>query len=174
MSEHTPITGELRDLILRSPHEQFDCHPPVVRASMDERKMLTICDAIDAVHAQLERENDALKESAEQDRDGWVRLPLDADGEYIHVGDVMENIVCPSVHREVTGVGVECFYGWDDGNGRYSQFAATCYRHHHVPTVEDVLTEFSCVLMGKREFDGDVTEAIAEYAAKLRLAGDAE
>lgn len=62
MSEHTPITGELRDLILRSPHEQFDCYPPVVRVSMDERKMLTLCDAIDAVHAGLERENAELRE----------------------------------------------------------------------------------------------------------------
>ena len=38
----------------------------------------------------------------------------------------------------------------------------------HRRTVEDVLSEFSCVLMGKREFDGDVTEAIAEYADEIR------
>jgi hypothetical protein len=43
---------------------------------------------------------------------------------------------------------------------------------HHAPTVEDVLREFSCVLMGKREFDGDVAEAVAEYAKRLRLRED--
>lgn len=103
---------------------------------------------------------------------GWVRLPLDADGVPIHVGDVMENIVCPPVHREVTGVGVECFYGWDEGNGRYSQFGANCYRHHHAPTVEDVLREFwSDVDLAVADC-GDPSSIIAEYAAKLTLRGD--
>ena len=111
----------------------------------------------------------------------YMPNPLDADGKPIHVGDVMENIVCPPVHREVTGVGVECFYGWDDGNGRYSQFGANCYRHHHAPTVEDVLREFAHVGIriaakhgikaGEIDFYAD-EDAIAEYAAKLALRGD--
>ena len=112
-------------------------------------------------------------------------LPKDADGKYIHIGDVMENIVCPSVHREVTGVGAECFYGWDEGNGRYSQFDANCYRHHHAPTVEDVLREMHAELdevtalyvgeaIDSDERDRDEARIFAEYAAKLRLAGDAE
>lgn len=96
-----------------------------------------------------------------------VPLPLDADGVPIHVGDVMENIVCPPVHREVTGVGVECFYGWDDGNGRYSQFDANCCRHHHAPTVEDVLREFA------KRWDDPAHyakgELVEEYAEKLQL-----
>ena len=103
-------------------------------------------------------------------KSGWVRLPVDADGVPIHVGDVMENIVCPSVHREVTGVGVECFYGWDEGNGRYSQFDVACYRHHHAPTVEDVLEEF--VARWMETHHDDIPALKAEYAAKLRLAGD--
>lgn len=102
----------------------------------------------------------------------YTALPEDAEGVPIHVGDVMENIVCPPVHREVTGVGVECFYGWDEGNGRYSQFDVACYRHHHAPTVEDVLAEFAERWHeGKtsdRCYDFDAT--LAEYAAKLRLA----
>ena len=112
-----------------------------------------------------------------------VPMPVDADGVPIHVGDVMENIVCPPVHREVTGVGVECFYGWDEGNGRYSQFDANYYRHHHAPTVEDVLAKFAQEMnenLGM--YTGEAIDAdewreadertIAEYAAKLRLAGD--
>lgn len=116
---------------------------------------------IDAIQATDENMADA----------GWVRLPVDADGVPIHVGDVLDNIVCPSVHREVTGVGVKCFYGWDDGNGRYSQFDVVCYRHHHAQTVEDVLEELL------REYDRDDSELtngeiIERFAAKLRLAGE--
>lgn len=106
-------------------------------------------------------------------------LPKDADGVPIRVGDVMENIVCPPVHREVTGVGAECFYGWDEGNGRYLQFGANCYRHYHAPTVEDVLRDVVtlCHNTWKEEspfhfYDvDDVMKSgnIAEYAAKLRL-----
>ena len=44
-------------------------------------------------------------------------------------------------------------------------------RHYHTPTVEDVL----CELLDKVDDDrAGQAEIIAEYAAKLRLAGDAE
>ena len=102
----------------------------------------------------------------------YTPLPTDADGVPIHVGDVMENIVCPPVHREVTGVGVECFYGWDEGNGRYSQFGANCYRHHRIQTVEDVLREFAAKLCIRDGFPTATEETFAEYAAKLTLRGD--
>ena len=125
---------------------------------------------IDAIEREFEQyavaEIDALPMTDENmSAAGWVRLPLDADGVPIHVGDVMENIVCPPVHREVTGVGVECFYGWDEGNGRYSQFDVACYRHHHAPTVEDVLREFA----DEVQRCCDTEDTIAEYAEKLRL-----
>jgi len=100
-----------------------------------------------------------------------VSLPVDADGVPIHVGDVMENIVCPPVHREVGGVGVECFYGWDKGNGRYSQFDVACYRHHHAPTVEDVLREFGIDWEHESDCE-DRAALLKEYAAKLRLKED--
>ena len=129
-----------------------------------DMQLNAIADRIDAEHeaALLNVHTDLM------DASGWVRLPKDADGVPIRVGDVMENIVCPSVHREVTGVGAECFYGWDDGNGRYSQFGANCYRHHHAPTVEDVLREFA---NGIKDQNKDFTElVIAEYAKRLKLA----
>lgn len=104
----------------------------------------------------------------------YTALPVDADGVPIRVGDVMENIVCPSVHREVTGVGVECFYGCDEGNGRYSQFDVVCYRHHHAPTVEDVLREFAAQVTNGQHIHGaiEIEQAVIECASKLRLAGD--
>ena len=232
MSEYEPITTELRRVMNHTTMAGI----PLVE--IGEYEFGHRCDAIDAVHASLERENaelrqrvavldnergnmhdcgritDELREYAEAyegsathasldliadridaehesacaeaygngvmsvpialDESQWVKLPVDADGEPIHIGDVMENIVCPSVHREVTGVGVECFYGWDDGNGRYSQFSANCYRHHHAPTVEDVLREFGRgwheQMNGPETFD--VADYVERYAAKLRLAGD--
>lgn len=125
------------------------------------------CDRIDAAHrSALEK----LAAQVDESEDGWVRLPVDADGVPIRVGDVMENVIHPPTHREVTGVGVECFYAWEDGCGRYSQFDANCYRHYHAPTVEDVLREFA------REIDADaygITDAkVAEFAAKLQLRED--
>ena len=125
---------------LREWADELICHPTTLT------RLTTIADEIEREVANM------------------VPLPLDADGVPIHVGDVMENIVCPSVHREVTGVGVECFYGWDEGNGRYSQFDVACYRHHHAPTVEDVLREFAYGL-GVPVADSYV----AATAAKLRL-----
>jgi hypothetical protein len=120
---------------------------------------------------------------------GWVRLPVDADGVPIRIGDVMEGIDKYDTLKKVKGKVITVSFesdgtadvaiqAWNsDGKSwhrTYLDSGASVYRHYHEPTVEDVLREFSCVLMGKREFDGDVTEAVAEYAAKLRLAGETE
>lgn len=138
-----------------------------------------IADRIDVEHEAACAEaygNGVMSVPIALDESAWVELPKDADGEYIHIGDVMENIVCPPVHREVTGVGAECFYGWDEGNGRYSQFGANCYRHYHAPTVEDVLCEFfEEVGDGLHTLKAVDTQAIiAKYAAKLKLAEGVE
>lgn len=101
---------------------------------------------------------------------GWVKLPVDADGVPIRVGDVMEWPDCSTA--EVVGIGNNTFFYVEKGDDAAEWSCANDKIHHHEPTVEDVLEEFSCVLMGKREFDGDVTKAIAEYAAKLRLKED--
>lgn len=157
-----------------------------------DSKIWELADNIDAAHrAALEKlaaqldETSGMREFCERlDRAAnnredvtiwgvdYTPLPLDADGVPIHIGDVMENIVCPSVHREATGVGVECFYGWDEDNARYSQFGAVCYRHHHASTVEDVLDEFANAVLGCDNTEESVQRVIAEFAAKLRLAGE--
>ena len=135
-----------------------------------------IADRIDVEHEAACAEaygNGVMSVPIALDESAWVELPKDADGEYIHIGDVMENIVCPPVHREVTGVGAECFYGWDEGNGRYSLFGANCYRHHHAPTVEDVLLD----LLEEHSdptCDATPSELAEKYAAKLRLAEGVE
>ena len=105
------------------------------------------------------------------ERDGWVRLPVDADGVPIHVGDVMEwDNGTFTVHElKVTEDG---WTTWDEQHG-YTVHADEC-RHNHAPTVEDVLREFFVYAeRGKEHRSEDVDDAVlAQYAAKLRLAGD--
>ncbi|MBQ3267243.1 MAG: hypothetical protein IJH08_04935 [Atopobiaceae bacterium] len=116
------------------------------------------------------------------ERDGWVRLPVDADGEPIHVGDVMDEQLpfggyaapAPVDTMELSrGAGG---YGWmvrlDSESGAFIN--PKLLRHHHAPTVEDVLREFYVYAeRGKEHHREDVDDAVlAEYAARLRLAGD--
>lgn len=133
-----------------------------------------IADRIDIEHARavMSAMNDALYHANDESMAelGWLRLPKDADGVSIYVGDRLDG------YGKTIEV-VELRYGrsgWvivsRDGNAYADTFAFT---HHHEPTVEDVLDEF----FGKANLpDGTQTRAeiIAEYAAKLRLAGEAE
>ena len=144
--------------------------------------LTAIADRIDAEHQKC---IDAMWEDAKSHlsdesltEQGWIRLPKDADGEPIRVGDVMEwvdiegtvEVVCT-----VDAVGVDCFFAWDAANCRYAQKDANAYRHHRPPTVEDVLAEFADkVCNSGHQWGLDAKDTIAEYATKLRLVGDAE
>ena len=104
---------------------------------------------------------------------GWVRLPMDADGEVIHIGDLVDEklpfggyaapapIDTMELSRGASG------YVWmvklDDENRAFIN--PKLLRHHHEPTVEDVLREFAYGL-GVPVADSYV----AATAAKLRLA----
>lgn len=81
------ITDELREYVAR--HEA-----PCLSMSM-AAYLRGIADRIDSEHrAALEK----LAAAADEDRDGWVELPRDADGEHIHIGDVMvyaDGNTCP-------------------------------------------------------------------------------
>ena len=115
---------------------------------------------------------------------GFVRLPKDADGEYIHLGDMMEN--GERVARIVLTDG-----SWDPSvytakkPNQLREYFCHEISHYHASTVEDVLREFAQKMnenMGM--YTGEAIDAdewrqadsktIAEYAAKLQLAGDAE
>ena len=177
-----PITTELRGVMSHTTMAGI----PLVE--LGEYEFASRCDAIDAVHGNLERENAAIKASvahayasgyeyAEQDRDGWVELPKDADGVPIHIGD---KVTCARSVWEVTGLrltglawGVCCTIFNDHGGSGTSVYPPCDLRHYHAPTVEDVLLE---LLDEAEHFHSleEEREAIAEYAAKLRLAGDAE
>jgi hypothetical protein len=128
---------------------------------------LAIADRIDAEHER------AMHEPMDRDlaENGWVRLPKDANGEPIHVGDVLDG------YGKTIEV-AELRYGrsgWvvisGDGNGYADTFA---FVHHRAPTVEDVLTEFAAKLIERGELTNGAAQTIAEYAAKLRLAGSGD
>lgn len=140
--------------------------------------LLRIADRIDAEHerAAMSAMNDALYYANDESMAelGWVHLPKDADGEYIRIGDVMQG-------EKVGGGLCEPFevVGYIMSNGELEPMdehklpRKRKYLHHHAPTVEDVLREMLDV-WGELPSNATNEAIIAEYAAKLRLAGDAE
>ena len=107
---------------------------------------------------------------------GWVRLPVDAEGVPIHVGDVMEE---RSGHTfEVASIMVFGGSGnqlvFSDARNFSSFREPHDLRHHHAPTVEDVLREFALACEDAGNAGPEVERIVAEYAAKLRLAEEDE
>lgn len=120
-------------------------------------------------------------------------LPKDADGEYIHIGDVMEGVDKYDSLKKVMGKVITVSFesdgtvdvaiqAWNsDGKSwrrAYLDPNASVYRHHHAPTVEDVTCEFLQDLSDwlGLALDIDFIRAdslFAEYAAKLQLREDA-
>ena len=109
---------------------------------------------------------------------GWVRLPVDADGEVIRLGDEMER---GKAHGRVIALMLSNYpRKWGGGphwgiqlEGEHAPTALDSFFHHrHEPTVEDILREFA-------ERWDDPThyaqgELVEDYAKRLRLAeGDA-
>ena len=103
-----------------------------------------------------------------------VELPKDADGVTIRVGDTLDG------YGKTIEV-VEMRYGrggWvlisRDGSGYADTFA---FAHHHAPTVEDVLREFTDEVWnrcceGATASDSGIDGLVAECADKLRLADE--
>ena len=97
---------------------------------------------------------------------GWAKLPVDADGEYIHIGDRVENN--ERVVRIVLTDG-----SWEPSvyieklpNVMHEYFCNEI-SHYHAPTVEDVLEEFAQMYIACND-----KGTIAEYAKRLRLVGE--
>ena len=111
---------------------------------------------------------------------GWVKLPVDADGVPIHVGDVVTmQLLFGGESKPLVVDRMELSHGrdgdlWcialDTDKECWNQPSLT--RHYTPPTVEDVLRAMLDALDVDVCDDPDAT--IAEYAAKLRLAGEGE
>jgi hypothetical protein len=146
------------------------------RIDVTRDPLLAIADSIDAEHKKacddawnngyeadyLGIENWLIEHPQVMEHHGFVRLPKDANGEYISVGDVMDK-------GKVTCIR-DCGKGWEVVlNDLYTYDASSL--HHHAQTVEDVLEEFAhAILNQKADYR---KQNIAEYAAKLRLKEDA-
>lgn len=102
---------------------------------------------------------------------GWIRLPVDADGMPVHIGDVME---WPDGKAfEVIGFGDGVLFYTEDEESADWTGAST--KRHHAPTVEDVLRQvIACANNGTHVHGAlDTEQIVAEYAAKLQLREDA-
>lgn len=166
MHDGRRITDELRAWWVR----KF----PVMDKEL-HKDFTAIADRIDAEHEEaiqqvLMNEGGVPATDENMAEHGWIRLPLDADGEYIYAGDVLDG------YGKTIEV-VEMRYGrsgWvlisRDGNGYADTFA---FSHHHAPTVEDVLYEFVDRAQALRCVE-DEDMLVAEYAKRLTLVGDAE
>lgn len=161
------------------------------RISPNKGMLTAIADRIDAEHerAVTVAHSNGITEYGSMVAREFVKLPKDADGEYIHVGDVMR---FGSAERDLTvlGFGVPDVDGNDYGvfvlgGDDYTWYNASFLRHHKPPTVEDVLREMHAEIdevtalyvgevIDSDERDRDEARIFAKYAAKLRLAGDAE
>lgn len=154
------ITDELREWMRNN----------TVNCSDNRIALVAIADRIDEQHgggcgeAYEKGVNDGI--DADKNALGYVKLPVDADGEYIQAGDVLDG------YGKTIEV-VELRYGrsgWvivsRDGNAYADTFAFT---HHREPTVEDVLREFFSRYVTTKPKDED-DAILAEYAAKLRMA----
>lgn len=102
----------------------------------------------------------------------YAKLPVDADGEVIHIGDVMERMErCGKV------VALQLSDNpWEDGNhwaiqleGEKAPTVLDAFFHHHEPTVEDVLREFALEIDPSADIAVTGAETIKKFAAKLQL-----
>jgi hypothetical protein len=109
----------------------------------------------------------------DDEMEDYIKLPKDANGEVIHVGDEM---VVGDYRYIVDGVGLadrtDVFFVTD--GDKISGFPAKVCRHYHKPTVEDVLRDFAEKVTDSQIPGTHPTyeEAIAEYTAKLQLKED--
>ena len=108
--------------------------------------------------SKVDQRRDLLTDDEPDER--YMRLPVDADGVPIHLGDTLK---WPDGGRlTVIGIGSGVvFYEDDEG----VQWTTTGNKHHCVLSVEDVLREFG----DEVRRCCDTEDTIAEYAKKLQL-----
>ena len=170
------ITDELRKIATKTECANGRCEK-LYRGDLEH-----IADRIDAEHERQCAESwmrghdawAAIDRSDEMAEHGWIRLPKDADGVPIRVGDVLTDGEYKFEVFELAAFGDG---SWSIRNEDGDAWAACDVTHHHEPTVEDVLWEFASAydrIGGEDDEHQKYLNLIAEFAAKLRLAGDAE
>lgn len=135
MMDYEPITKGLREQMA---HTTMAGRPMVEtgRVVFD-----SYCDNIDAIHRSLEQENERLRDASERG-DDWIKLPVDADGVPIHIGDTLE--WSDGTTFEVIGIGDGALYYLDaDADGHISiEWASTEQKRHAKPdTWENIISD---------------------------------
>ena len=163
---------------------------PSNRRVFTEEELTAIADRIDAEAEDNERFRreagpfcDRLRDAAAERADvtlfgvDYTALPLDADGVPIRIGDVLDEIAVatyPFVPAKVVGYHECCgeVLPIVENDGEF-QVIPEKVCHYHAPTVEDVLTKMLEQAVGYSDAHTTVAaNAIVEFAAKLRLAGE--
>lgn len=135
------------------------------------KDLLHIADRIDVTYKHAigyvdNRDSETMAEN------GWGRLPKDANGKYIHIGDIME---WPSGETfeviGVGGIGGDTLFYIDNDDSIVADWTKASNKRHHKKTVEDMLFEMYDRLDEPSGNDSNKTleEIITEYAAKLQL-----
>ena len=156
------ITNELRESIKQT------CW-----AMTSKAKWFAIADRIDVEHeAQLNDAFETRNSDENQENDGWIRLPKDANNEIVNVGDKLDGY---NKTIEVMWLRLGRTGWWIID--KYGESYACCdaFLHHHEPTVEDVLREFTDVIV-EWERDrrtiaetGTWSDVAADFIARLQL-----
>lgn len=92
----------------------------------------------------------------------YIELPVDANGEPWHVGDVTEN------GNVVMGMAIDNTGEWYFINTR-NDIDPLVHYHYHKPTVEEVLREFAIACENTGNAGPEVQRLAGEYAKKLQL-----
>lgn len=162
------ITKQLREYADKCDDKEYTC-------------LYVLADRIDAAHEKAMSEQFKsltidMKPMTEENmaEGGWVRLPVDADGVPINVGDWITGKW--DAKAKVVAVTPDDVYWWEPDGCHWCH--ASEVRHHRKPTVADVLREFtrdwcdsSCTGdMTNAERDAAQANVIAEYANRIREA----
>lgn len=86
--------------------------------------LLAECDNIDAIHRSLEQENERLRDASERG-DDCIKLPVDADGVPIHIGDWIVNPDISNQKQKVAAIAPDSVYWWGEDGCHWR-------RSHHV------------------------------------------
>ena len=167
-----PITTELRDNMRI--YGRFSIDDGKQHVELEADTFAHLCDAIDSVHAQLERDyQTACVVNEHQDLeyidlakryDNTISLPLDKDGVLWRIGD---ELLDDGMRCEVVGIGPNRLYYYVDATDTVEWTQADS-RRHYTPTVEDLILDAISRCVGHSPEYWD--KPIAECAAKLRLA----
>lgn len=148
---------------------------------LSERTIIDIANRIQmaATTQSLDARFNGYSSAIEEFRGKSMHLPVDADGEVIHLGDRMKGIhfedgvvTCIKFEQAANGTVNASIavrpYGWDTA----TWYDPEDYRHYHILTVEDVLREMADRIYADED-DGEPRNRdaiVSEYAAQLQLA----